>query len=73
MSSRTGANTPRTEHRLVRGVLVEVDEYALASVLPPPLGSQDVIAASLKLSCNGDGCRPNLVGVPSGLEPDVHV
>ena len=36
LRARAGAHAPRAEHRLVRRVLVEVDEDALAALLLPP-------------------------------------
>ena len=55
LRARPGAHAPRAEHRLVRRVLVEVDEDALAALLLPPRGGDEVGPAALELARHGDG------------------
>src|SRR5918996_3841602 len=69
----SSAHAPRTEHRLMGRVLVEVHKHPLAAVLLPPLCRKDVRATPLKLSCNRHCCGSHLIRVPAGLEPDVYV
>ena len=68
-----GPGEPGAEHGLVRRVLVEVDEDAGAALLLPPLGGDLVGMTALELAGEGDCGGPDGDGVPTGLEPQVHV
>ena len=68
------AHAPRAEHRLVRRVLVEVDEHPAARA--PPSTTAAVISvgvAALELAGEGHRGGPHLVAVPPRLERDVEV
>src|SRR6185312_15241216 len=67
------ADRPRPEDRLVRRVLVVVDEDPLPALLLPPRRGEDVRAPALELAGRGDRGRANGVRVPARLEPDVDV
>ena len=64
---------PGAEDRLVRGVLVEVDEHPLPPLLLPPLGRDQVGMAPFELPGQGDGAGSDLEAVPEGLQAHVHV
>ena len=64
---------PGPEHGLVRGVLVVVDEDALAPLLLPPGRGDEVGSAALELAGHGHCGRPHLVGVPPRLQAGVDV
>ena len=68
-----GPHAPRAEHRLVRRVLVEVDEHPRAPLLLPPCRGHQIRAAALELAGQGDRRAPDRVAVPAGLEPEIHV
>jgi len=70
---RAGPDRPRREHRLVGRVLVEVDEDALAPLLLPPGGGDEVRMAALQLPRHRYGRRPHLDRVPPRLQAQVHV
>src|SRR5438132_108184 len=63
----------RPKHRLVRTVLVVVEEDAFAAVLLPPLRREDVRTTTLELAREGDRGAANIVRIPLRFEPDVHV
>src|SRR5919204_76408 len=69
----TGADRPGAEDRLVRRVLVVVDEDAPAALLLPPRRRDQLWAPALELTGRGDGCRPHFVRVPTRLQADVDV
>jgi hypothetical protein len=69
----TGAHRPGAEDRLVRRVLVVVDEDPLPALLLPPGGGEDVGAAALELARRGHRGEANGVGVPARLQADVDV
>src|SRR5690606_8147388 len=73
LRTRPGADAPRPEDRLVRRVLVVVDEDPLPPLLLPPGGGQQVGPAALELARDRDGGGTHLVGVPPRLEPEVDV
>src|SRR5207244_7688001 len=60
-----GPDAPGAEHRLVGGVLVEVDEDPLSPLLLPPGRSDEVGAAALELPGEGDGGGPDPVAAPA--------
>src|ERR671918_465884 len=70
---RAAARTyrPRAEDGLVRRVLVVVDEDALAALLLPPRGGDQLGAPALELAGGSDRRRSHLVGVPVRFESDV--
>ena len=71
LRARSGAHRPRAEDRLVRRVLVVVDEDAAAAFLLPPRGGDQLGAAAFQLARERDRRGPHLVRVPARLEPDV--
>ena len=56
-----GPHRPRAEHRLVGGVLVEVDEHPRAPLLLPPRRGDQVGAAAFELAGHRHRRRPHLV------------
>ena len=70
---RPGPHRPRPEHRLVRRVLVEVDEHARPALLLPPRGGHEVGAAALELAGQRHRGEADVVGVPSALQAHVDV
>src|ERR1035441_7389782 len=56
----TRAGRPGPEHRLVGRVLVEVDEYPLASLLLPPVRRDEIGASTLELACERYSPSPDL-------------
>src|ERR1700733_7988779 len=68
-----GPYRPRTEHRLMRGVLIEVDEHPLTAFFLPPGRGDKVRAPSFQLARDGDGRAADLDGVPARRQPDVDV
>ena len=73
LRAEAGAYRPRAEHRLVRRVLVEVEEDPFASLFLPPCRRHQIGVAPLELAGGGDGRPPDVVGIPPRLEPDVDV
>src|SRR5918992_1332125 len=73
MAARAGADGPRPEDRLVRGVLVVVDEDPRAALLLPPCRGDDVGAAALELAGARHRRGAHRVGVPARLQADVDV
>src|SRR5271168_1883795 len=68
-----GPDGPGAEDRLVRRVLVEVDEDALAALLLPPGRGNQVRPPAFQFARDRHGRAAHLVGVPARLEPDVDV
>src|SRR5512133_2119288 len=73
LGARAGAHRPRPEDRLVRRVLVVVDEDPLPALLLPPRGGEDVGTAALELARRGHRGEANGIGVPARGQPDVDV
>ena len=73
LAARPGPGEPRAEDRLVRGVLVEVDEDAAAPLLLPPVRRDQVGVPPLELACQRDRRGAHLEAVPARLEADVDV
>src|SRR5437899_12079734 len=63
----------RPEDRLVRTVLVVVEEDTFAAILLPPFRREDVRTTTLELPRDRDGGAANIVRIPLRFEPDVHV
>src|SRR3546814_14624766 len=68
-----GPHAPRAEHRLVRRVLVEVDEDSAPPLLLPPRRRDEVRVAALELAGQRDSTGTHLVAVPARHEPRVDV
>ena len=69
LRARPSAHRPRAEHRLVRRVLVVVDEDALPALLLPPRGGDQLGPAPFELARGRDRRGTHLVRVPARLEP----
>src|SRR5262245_36879319 len=72
--ARVGLRTDRvrTRHRAILGVLIVVDEDAVALLLPPLAGRQ-TRGTALDLARESERRAPNLVERPATLKADVHV
>ena len=73
LGADAGPHRPGPEDRLVRSVLVEVDEHPLAPLLLPPRGGEQIGAPPLQLAGQRHRRGPHLVAVPPGLQPHVDV
>src|SRR5579875_1244814 len=71
LAAASGTGAPGSEERLVRSVLVEVDEDPSAAFLLPPLRRDEVRVTTLELPSERKRCRANLRGGPSPLEADA--
>ena len=73
LSTDPGPCEPGAEHRLVRCILIEIDEDPFATLLLPPLGRDQIGMPSFELSGQRHRAGANLEAVPPRLEPDVDV
>ena len=68
-----GSDRPRAEHGLVRSVLVEVDEDAIAALFLPPRVGDRVGSPAGQLAGHRDRGAAHLDRRPARLQPGVHV
>src|SRR5579862_391163 len=71
LSPDARSSKPRAKDRLVRSVLIEVDEDLFSPLFFPPVRGDQLRVSSFELSCERHRTRTDLVTRPASFKPDV--